>query len=68
MKGNSWLYNTMGWCSNPRVKAGDYIKASTTKGTIRLQVMAIDYEEDPCDMFFGILVSHGAWVEEDTSK
>lgn len=63
MKNSQWLYDTYGWCSNPYIKHGDYIKASTAKGIVRLQVMAIDYESDPNDMFFGILVNHGAWVD-----
>ena len=65
MKGNDWLYTTMGWYSNPRIKAGDYIKASTPKGNVRLQVVAIDYEKDPHDIFFGILVNHGKWIDEE---
>ena len=65
MKGNDWLYDTMGWCSNPRIKAGDYIKATTQKGIVRLQVMAVDYADDPHDMFFGVLVNHGKWVDKE---
>ena len=65
MKGNVWLYDVLGWCSNPRIKAGDYIKASTTKGIVKLQVMAVDYVDDPNDMFFGVLVNHGIWSSEE---
>lgn len=59
---SGFMFDVTGWCT-PKVNTNDILKIKTKQGKIlKTAILAVDYETDPEDMFFGYLVNLGEWV------